>query len=87
MGLHERNVIEWSKNGIEYYYPESILQSVFEDDSLRIDDLTMEGDRITHNGITKTKAQLSEAVLERMSGSENLDRELEQVLERVESFG
>ena len=87
MGLHENNVIEWSKNGIEYYYPVSILQTVFEDDSLNVDTVNMEDDRISHNGITKTKAQLSEAVLERMSGSEDLDGELEQVLERIKSFG
>lgn len=87
MGLHERDVIEWSKNGIEYYYPASILQSIFGDDTMNVDSLNMEDDRITHNGITKTKAQLSEAVLERMTGSEDLDREFEQALGRVESFG
>ena len=86
MGLHGSNLIEWSKNGIEYYYPVSILQAIFKDDSLHIDAVNMEDDRITHNGITKTKAQLSEAVLERMTGSEDLDRELEEALGRVESF-
>ena len=47
----------------------------------------MEQDRITHNGIIKTKAELSEAVLERMSGLEEFDPELEQLLKRVESLG
>ncbi len=87
VGLHERNIIEWSKNGIEYFYPESVLKSIFEDDALNVESLNMEADRIVHNGITKTKAELSEAVLGRMNGTEELDAELEQALSRVESFG
>lgn len=87
MGLHENDVIKWSKNGIEYFYPTSILQSVFGDDKLDVNNLNMEADRITHNAVTMTKAQLSDAVLARMNGSEAFDHELEQVLHRVESFG
>ena len=54
---------------------------------VNVDNLNMEHDRISHNGITKTKAQLCEAVLDRMSGSEAFDGELERVLARVESLG
>ncbi len=87
MGLHKRDVIEWTENGIEYYYPESITRAVFEDNSLAVGELRMEEDLISHNGIQKTKVELCEAVLELMNGSEELDRELEQVLQRVKSFG
>ena len=60
---------------------------LFGDDSLHLDAVNMENDRVTHNGITKTKIELLEEVLERMIGSEDLDYELEKALRRVESFG
>ena len=47
----------------------------------------MEQDVISHNGINKSKVDLSEAVLDRMNGSETLDSELESVLDRIRSFG
>lgn len=87
MGLPEGHVIEWTQNGIEYYYPESIMRAVFEDDSLTVADLGMPEDRISYSGIQKNKAELSKAVLDLMNGSEELDPELEDVLKRIESFG
>jgi len=86
MGLDGDDVIEWSKNGIEYYYPESVLRSVFEDESLTIDNLNTDDDRISHNGIAMTKAVLSEAVLDRIRGTEPLNQELEAVLQRIGAF-
>lgn len=87
MGLHESNVIEWSKNGIEYFYPESTMRTLFADDGLSVDGLEMDGDRITHNKITMTKADLSSEIVARMNGSESFTPELENVLSRIESFG
>lgn len=86
MGLPKKNVIVWKQNGIEYYYPETILRKVFEDDSLLVSDLCMENDVISHNGINKRKVDLSKAVLERMNGSEELDPELNSVLEMIKLF-
>lgn len=87
MGLQESDVIVWSKNGIEYLYPIAILQCIFSDDNLTLECLNLEDDRVSHNGITMTKAELSDAVLDRLNGSEVLGQELTQFLSRVESFG
>ena len=78
------SVVEWGENGIEYYYPVSILQTIFNDESLVAGDLKVSGDQVSHNGIEKKKSELCDAVLNKMTGSEQMDSEVEQLLERIE---
>lgn len=80
MGLQKENIVTWAKNGIEYYYPLSLLKSVFEDDNMQIMDLAIQDDIVTHNGISRTKNELCEEIINKMSGSETLDNEIEEKL-------
>jgi hypothetical protein len=59
MGLPAENVVKWPKNGIEYFYPPSILDQIFSPGS----EITIEGDRISRNGTTYTKAELADKVV------------------------
>ena len=68
--------MQWEQNGIEYYYPESVLREIFRDESLTVDALNMDGDRVEHSGVTLTKAELSEDVLNRVTASDELHAEL-----------
>ena len=85
-GLPKMDVVIWDKNGIEYYYPDSLLQTIYNDDTLTASDLQIENDLISHNGIEKKKAELCDEITKSMNGTEPLHPDLEQVLNRIESF-
>jgi hypothetical protein len=59
MGLPLENVIKWPKNGIEYYYPPAIVDQIFGQGP----ELLIEGDRVSRNGISYTKAELGDKVV------------------------
>lgn len=63
MGVLPENIVVWSKNGIEFLYPESILSKIYgEGGHLKID-----GDNVSRNGITYNKAELAEKVCKLMT--------------------
>lgn len=76
MGLPEENIIIWSKNGIEYYYPPDVIQSIFHSNQ----PFTINGDRISLNGIEYTKNDLVEMVVDRMDKTTNYTEEFENEL-------
>lgn len=59
MGLPTENIIKWPQNGIEYYYPPDILDSIYGVNGA----IQIEGDRVTRNGLTYTKNELIEKVV------------------------
>lgn len=80
LGVKEENVIIWGQNGIEYLYPLNVLKSIFNcgDDAIRT--LNLDGDRITVNGITKTKNELKDDVLRRLTADAELPQEFQSKL-------
>ncbi len=78
MGISAENVIKWDKNGIEYFYPPSILASIFRCDECRIHDLTIKDDDVSMNGITKRKNELCDEVIKMMTAETILPDELEE---------
>ncbi len=65
MGLPTESIIKWPKNGIEYYYPPTIVDAVFGAGP----EITIDGDRVSRNGTTYTKADLSEKVVAMMDAN------------------
>ena len=59
MGLPAENIVKWPKNGIEHYYPPSLVDSIYGTG----DPLTLDGDRVSRNGLTYTKNDLVEKVV------------------------
>ena len=59
MGIPKENVVTWPKNGIEFYYPPSIIDKIFGVGA----EITIEGDLITRNGISHTKNKLVDKVV------------------------
>ena len=74
MGLPEESIIVWSKNGIEYFYPVDIIQSIFHSN----DEFVMDSDRIKLNYLEYTKNELVEMVISRMDKTTVYCKELEQ---------
>jgi hypothetical protein len=64
MGMPRQNIVVWEKNGIEYYYPQNLIQEVFHS----TEPISVHGDRISLNGLTYTKQQLSDLILPRIDG-------------------
>jgi predicted ATP-dependent endonuclease of OLD family len=59
MGLPPENVITWPQNGIEYYYPPTLLDSIFGLGGT----ITILGDRIIRNGLNYSKNELVERIV------------------------
>jgi hypothetical protein len=71
MGVLAENIVVWSKNGIEYFYPESILSKIYgEGGQLEISD-----DDVTRNGIAYQKAELAEKVCKLITVETQIDGE------------
>lgn len=62
-GIPQNNIITWDQNGIEYVYPTEAMTTIFACNEEALANLKMEGDRISVNGITKTKNELKTEVV------------------------
>lgn len=73
MGLLSDNVIIWSKNGIEYYYPTDAVRNIFHGEG----ELSIDGDRVEMNGINLSKAELAERVVSLINPQSNFPDEFQ----------
>ena len=84
-GVHEDNVIVWSKNGIEFYYPREIMKDVFKCGDADLDDMKLDSNSpIVINGISKTKNELAEIVCSKLTKDNVLEDEFVKALNRIE---
>ncbi|WP_157801197.1 AAA family ATPase [Sphingobium sp. LB126] len=63
VGIPTSSMVEWSDNGIEYLYPSRIISGIFKTNIATTSDLHISGDRVEFNGITYTKMQLCNLVV------------------------
>ena len=77
MAVDESNIVVWNRNGIEYVYPVSIMADIFACSPERVNEMVIQDDSITLNGITKTKAELATEVIKRLDRTVPLPEELE----------
>lgn len=83
MGIKEENIITWSKNGIEYLYPKEILQQKFGE----YEELNIQDDLISVNGVNLKKNDLAEHVVNRYSSDISLPKELnEKLISRIDDL-
>ena len=73
MGLPRENIVIWSKNGIEHYYPALIMKSIFNSS----DAITLDGDMVKLNELEYNKNDLVDLVLPKMDRQTKLPLELE----------
>ena len=71
MGLPKDNIVIWQKNGIEYYYPNQILQSIYGSTG----EVEIDGDMVKLNGIEYNKNQLAELVVDKLTKETELPQE------------
>jgi predicted ATPase len=80
LGIPGKNVIRWDANGIEYQYPVAALTAVFGGAVESTNQLSIDVDRVTVHGITKTKMELAAEVASRMTPETPLGIEIEMKL-------
>lgn len=82
-GIPEENIVVWSENGIEYFYPENILDDIFgEGGRLEID-----GDTVSRNGISYKKFDLAQRVTTRLTTHTGHPEEVrEKLISKIKSM-
>lgn len=73
MGLPVENIVKWPKNGIEYYYPPTLLDRVFGAGL----EITIDGDRISRNGMEYSKGDLVEKIVSMLEVATPMNDDLE----------
>jgi energy-coupling factor transporter ATP-binding protein EcfA2 len=74
MGIPKENIVVWSKNGIEYYYPSDILTEIFHSSN----EVSINGDHISLNNLTYTKNELVEMIVPKISSTTEYNNEFTQ---------
>jgi hypothetical protein len=81
MGVSQENIVVWTKNGIEYYYPASVIKNIFHSDN----ELIINGDRIRLNGLEYTKNELADMVVSKIDKNTEYNQEfLNEFLSKIE---
>ncbi len=85
-GIPDEHIIRWSKNGIEFFYPEKILNEIFGGSG----EVKITGDEISRNGISYKKAELCKLVIakldEKTAIPKEIDEKLFKVIEKIVAF-
>lgn len=76
MGVPRENIIIWPKNGIEFYYPPSLVDKAFGAGP----EITIVGDEVSRNGVSYTKIELAEKVVGLLEGGTAMATEFETML-------
>ncbi len=76
MGMLAENIVVWSKNGIEHVYPPAVLDEIYGVGG----DITIQGDLVTRNGSSYSKAELAERVCARTNSTTVMSQEFEERL-------
>jgi hypothetical protein len=77
MGVAPSNVVVWSKNGIEYFYPPSLVACVFNCTPEEVANIAFDVDPIVHNGVHMAKKELAQYVSDRLNAETKYNAELE----------
>lgn len=76
MGLQPENIIKWPQNGIEYYYPPSLLERIFgAGGTMQID-----GDRVSKNGVEYNKNELVERIVSLLESNTPMNLDFDELL-------
>lgn len=82
MGVPSNNIVVWSKNGIEYYYPPKIINELFHIDG----DLNISDDIVSLAGVEYKKNELVDLIVPKIDKDTKYNSELEtEFLHKIEA--
>lgn len=73
MGIPRDNIVVWPKNGIEFYYPPALIDTIFGAGA----EVTIDGDVISRNGISHNKVALVGKVSSMLQADTEMHEEFE----------
>jgi hypothetical protein len=76
MGIPKDKIVIWPRNGIEYYYPPSILDEIYGAGS----EVVITGDQVSRNNITYSKSDLADRVVARLDKATRMHPDFESLL-------
>lgn len=87
-GVLREHIIRWSKNGIEYYYPQNIIAKIFSTNAEDVyEKLKMESSMIEVNQIKMKKTELAKEVLNSLNSKsiypEEMNNKLFKIIEDI----
>lgn len=82
-GLHTEHIQTWSKNGIEYFYPDRRMTEVFACSEAELALINRESDPIEFNSIRRTKKSLSQEIAQKLTTGDQLHAELESFVAKI----
>lgn len=82
-GAAPENIVVWSRNGIEYFYPPELVASAFNCTVEEVENIAFDVDPIEHHGVHISKKQLAQSVSDRLTEKSRYDAELEGFLARL----
>jgi len=82
-GINKDNIFVWSRNGIEYFYPQELVAKGFRCSSNDVDRICLENDPIEYNGIRRTKKELAEYIARELSLENHLNEELASLIKQI----
>ncbi len=83
MGVMRQNICILNYNGIEHYYPKTLIASVFRCGHSEVSQINLETDPIEFNGIRYSKKELAEIVASRLMPQAEFHEELLVFVEQV----
>ncbi len=84
-GLREDHIRTWSKNGVEYLYPQGRLAAVFRCAPDELGRVNLESDPIEFGETRRSKKALAQEVAESLTKDDPIDPELEQLVQQVKA--
>lgn len=84
-GVLPTNVKKWTQNGIEHYYPQGILKSIFCCNDSELSAMTLGSSTVTIGGTTKQKTAVASEVANLLTRETVFDEELEDFLRELTS--
>lgn len=82
-GVMDDNLIVWTMNGIEWYYPKKHVAAVFKCTENDLANLDLSGEKIAFNGISLSKIAFSQHVVPRLTIDDDLGPEIRSFLQKV----
>ncbi len=84
MGIEKENIIVWSKNGIEYFYPTKIIETIFSSNNSNIE---INGDIIELNNLKYNKNDLVDMVINHINDKTEYNKEFNnKLIQRIETL-
>lgn len=76
IGIERDNIIIWEKNGIEFYYPPTLIDHIYGTGA----EIEIDGDRVSRNGITYSKNELAEKIISALQSNTPMHPAFEKML-------